>query len=210
MASQGKGKKSRQPRASGRGLLFLVAAMFAASAITRFAGAPGHAVAQELAALRAEAERPPAGHETASPAEDQAELPERLAAMLQELKARRAALQERERRLAERQKAVELAEARLREDLQALRQAREALSATISQASTAAEDDLKRLTSVYENMKPKQAAELFEKMAPEFAAGFIGRMRPDAAAQIMAGMSPEAAYTISVILAGRNARAPKE
>ena len=47
-------------------------------------------------------------------------------------------------------------------------------------------------------------------MTPEFAAGFIGRMRADAAAAIMAGLSPQAAYTISVILAGRNARAPTE
>jgi flagellar motility protein MotE (MotC chaperone) len=46
-------------------------------------------------------------------------------------------------------------------------------------------------------------------MDPDFAAGFLGRMRPAAAAGIMAGLSPQKAYTISVLLAGRNAQAPK-
>ena len=46
-------------------------------------------------------------------------------------------------------------------------------------------------------------------MEPDFAAGFLGRMRPDAAAAVMAGLTPETAYSISVILAGRNATAPK-
>ena len=77
-------------------------------------------------------------------------------------------------------------------------------------AEKAAEGDLSRLTSVYEAMKPKDAAALFEAMEPEFAAGFLGRMRPDAAAGIMTGLSPETAYMISVVLAGRNARAPTE
>jgi hypothetical protein len=34
-------------------------------------------------------------------------------------------------------------------------------------------------------------------------------MRSEAAAGIMAGLSPQAAYSISVIMAGRNADAPK-
>ena len=48
-----------------------------------------------------------------------------------------------------------------------------------------------------------------EEMEPSFAAGFLARMRSDVAAGIMAGLKPETAYTISVILAGRNAKAPK-
>jgi flagellar motility protein MotE (MotC chaperone) len=58
-------------------------------------------------------------------------------------------------------------------------------------------------------MKPKDAAALFETMEPEFAAGFIARMLPDSAAKVMSGLDPKVAYTISVILAGRNASAPK-
>lgn len=47
-------------------------------------------------------------------------------------------------------------------------------------------------------------------MDPGFAAGFLGRMRPEAAAGIMTGLSPETAYTISVVLAGRNADVPRD
>ena len=92
----------------------------------------------------------------------------------------------------------------------ALTQAEAALRDTIALADTAAESDLDRLTKVYENMKPKQAAALFEEMHPNFAAGFLGRMRPEAAAEIMAGLSPEAAHTFSVVMAGRNANVPTE
>ncbi|NHX27768.1 hypothetical protein HA397_27890, partial [Escherichia coli] len=87
------------------------------------------------------------------------------------------------------------------------RAAEDSLRATLTLAETAAESDLARLTAVYENMKPKDAAGLFEQMSPDFAAGFMGMMRPDAAAQIMAALDPATAYSISVVLAGRNARA---
>ena len=92
----------------------------------------------------------------------------------------------------------------------ALQDAENRLRDMISIAETAAEDDPTRLTQVYETMKPKSVALLFEEMDPQFAAGFIGRMKPEAAAGIMAGMKPDAAYTISVILAGRNANSPTE
>ena len=77
-------------------------------------------------------------------------------------------------------------------------------------ADGAAEKDIQKLTAVYQAMKPKDAAALFETMSPEFAAGFLGRMPPEAAAAILSGMSSEAAYGVSVIVAGRNAAAPKD
>ena len=83
------------------------------------------------------------------------------------------------------------------------------LRATLAKADQAAEKDIARLTSVYENMKPAQAAPLFEAMEPSFAAGFLSRMRPDAAAGILANVDPQAAYTISVLIAGQNASVPK-
>ena len=83
-------------------------------------------------------------------------------------------------------------------------------SPTLALADGATEADVARLTTVYEQMKPKESAALFEEMDPTFAAGFLARMRPEAAAGIMAGLSPEAAYTISVVLAGRNGAVPTE
>ncbi len=128
-----------------------------------------------------------------------------------------AALQERERRATQREeeiaaRAMGLAEAKkeIEKQLVHLEQAEKRLSATIARAQTASEDDVARLTAVYENMKPKDAAKLFETMEPDFAAGFLARMKPEIAAAVMAGLDPQVAYSVSVILAGRNADVPKE
>ncbi len=197
--------KKRRKWASGRGVLWIVASMFAISALIRFAAGPGPALAQEMAALRGETATPPTTA-AAKPAPNAAEIEKILA----ELKRRSAFLDERERKLDELASSLEFAKVQVRKNLQALAEAEKSLSEKLSISEKAAETDLARLTAVYENMKPKQAAALFDQMAPEFAAGFIGRMRADAAAQIMAGLKPETAYTISVILAGRNANAPTE
>ena len=96
------------------------------------------------------------------------------------------------------------------DDLRRLEQAEEDLRATMAQADKAAETDIDQLTAVYENMKPDQASALFQMMEPSFAAGFLGRMRSDAAAAILAGLEPDLAYSISVVLAGRNAEVARE
>jgi flagellar motility protein MotE (MotC chaperone) len=129
--------------------------------------------------------------------------------LLEALRRREAAVTQRETDLNMRAKALDVAQVEIERRIEALEAAEKRLEATLSVAQTASEDDLAKLTSVYENMKPKDAAALFEAMEPDFAAGFIARMRPDTAAKVMSGLNPQAAYSISVILAGRNANAPK-
>ncbi|WP_050605125.1 MotE family protein [Ruegeria sp. 6PALISEP08] len=119
-------------------------------------------------------------------------------------------VKQREDALHEQEKAVEIASQAIETRLIALEEAEESLRATLAVAVNAAENDLTRLTDVYQTMKPKDAAALFETMDPTFAAGFLARMPPDSAAGILAGLSPEVAYTISVVMAGRNASAPLE
>ncbi|WP_171131916.1 MULTISPECIES: MotE family protein [unclassified Ruegeria] len=130
--------------------------------------------------------------------------------LLSELQAREKDLKLREEEIQNTERALEIANDAIETRLVTLEQAEEALRETLSLADKAAEKDLSRLTEVYQNMKPKDAAALFETMDPVFAAGFLGRMPADTAAGVMAGLSPEAAYTISVVMAGRNARAPQE
>lgn len=112
--------------------------------------------------------------------------------------------------LRDREAAMSLANAAIDRRLQDMKAAEDSLKQTIALVDGAADDDLARLTRVYEAMKPAEAATLFESMAPEFAAGFLARMQPDAAAAILSGLSPQAAYAVSVVVAGRNAGAPKE
>ncbi|WP_332307230.1 MotE family protein [Pseudorhodobacter aquimaris] len=115
----------------------------------------------------------------------------------------------REAALTDRFAALSLADDAIEQRLAKLAEAEAKLSDTLARADGASEADLTRLTEVYQSMKPKDAAALFATMAPEFAAGFLGRMRPESSAAILSGMTPEDAYTVSVLLAGRNAKVPK-
>ncbi|WP_373030229.1 MotE family protein [Sulfitobacter sp.] len=130
----------------------------------------------------------------------------RLNRLLKTLQERSVQLAEREKLQEDRQRELDEATARIEARLVEIADAEQQLRETLALSSTAAEDDLARLTAVYENMKPKDAAPLFEAMMPDFAAGFLARMRPDAAAKIMSGLKPEFSYSISVVLAGRNAK----
>lgn len=191
--------KARAPRGRARGTLVIIAALLAGSGLLRLGEGAGNAFARA-----AEPEQM-----AEAPAPQSCEAEPGAMALLEALNARESRLAEREAVLADRMQALALAEEQIESRLAALVQAEEDLAATISVADKAAEEDVMRLTAVYESMKPKDAAALFEEMAPEFAAGFLARMRPDAAGAVMAGLDPKTAYTISVLLAGRNADVPK-
>lgn len=133
----------------------------------------------------------------------------KLASLLATMQEREKRILERERMIEVRAKALAVANVEVERRLSLLEETEVNLRKTIAVAASAAEDDLARLTTVYENMKPKDAAKVFGAMEPDFAAGFLGRMRPDVAAAVLAGLPAEAAYSISVVLAGRNAGAPK-
>jgi flagellar motility protein MotE (MotC chaperone) len=124
------------------------------------------------------------------------------------LRAREARVMEQEDAISIRMAALAEAEARLSLHINEMVEAEASLAATLSLSDNAAENDLARLTSVFENMRPEEAAILFEEMDAEFSAGFIARLRPDIAAALMAGLSPQRGYAISAILAGRHTLVP--
>ena len=213
--------QKRRARRKPRGALAAICALLVTSALLRVAIGAGEALAREggdtpkpEAALTAD---PLAGKDP-NGAPDGAEpvAQTRLVAeadiqpLLTALNTREARIRKREAAIDVRMQALSVAETEIERKMEALAKAEESLRKTLALARTAAEDDIEKLTTVYANMKPKQAAALFEEMDPEFAAGFLARMRPDAAASIMAGMTPQTAYLVSVILAGRNANVPKE
>lgn len=185
-------------RRRARGTLTVIAALLLASAAVRIGDGVGQALARATPGEAVDPSTESGGH-CAQPADIQL--------LLDTLKDREARVVTRERALEDRMQALAIADEQITLRLAALQGAEESLRRTLAIAETAAEDDLDRLTRVYETMKPKQAAALFEQMDARFAAGFLARMRSDAAAAIMAGLSPEAAHMFSVVLAGRNAEA---
>lgn len=191
-------KRSRK----GRGALFVVTCFLLASALLRLGDSAGQALARSS--------EPDDSASGASNVQSSCETPEDLKILLTAIQERESRLAEREASIEDRMQALDLADREISGKLMTLTHAEEQLRQTIALAETAAEDDLTRLTKVYETMKPKQAAALFETMDPIFAAGFLARMKPDAAAAIMAGLTPGAAHKFSVVLAGRNADVPTE
>lgn len=196
------GQRNRRTgaRAPKRGALFVISGLLLASALIRLSDGAGQAFARATAEEATGTAGPDGGATCETPADVQT--------LLTALQERDTLLSAREAALRDRMQALYLTDQEVSRKLEALARAEEDLRQMVALAESASEDDLSRLTKVYENMKPKQAAALFEEMDPSFAAGFLARMRPESAAAIMAGLSPQAAHSFSVVLAGRNANAP--
>lgn len=199
-------KRTAKLRKAGRGSVILIAGLLVSSAVLRLAS--GVALAEDLMT------KPQSG-----PDQDQVEASSGTATgdlgrvgknrLLQALQEREARLSARERQLEMRAKALAVADEEIMRRLADMEEAEAGLRQTLALADGAAEKDISRLVTVYESMKPKDAAALFQTMEPTFAAGFLARMRPDVAAAVMTGLPPDVAYSISVIMAGRNAKVPK-
>lgn len=187
--------RSAVRRGNGNRVLLVITTLLAASGLIRIGEGVNRAMAEQ-----------PAMPVSTAPQEPSPDAP---AALIAALKAREVKIAEAEKRIGDREAALQIANTRIDERLKELAAAEEKLSSTVAIADSAAEADIGKLVSVYENMKPKDAAPLFQEMNPDFAAGFLSRMRPESAAAIMAGIDPQKAYMISVVLAGRNANAPK-
>ncbi len=179
-------------RRAGRGALIFLAVLLATSGALRLGVGVGAAMANSAG-------------EPSTPLE----CPLPPAALAAALVGREAQVKDQETALAERLAALALADEAITKRMAELTAAEDELKQTLAIADGAAEKDLARLTAVYEAMRPADAAALFQTMAPEFAAGFLGRMRPEVAAAVLAGMKTDKAYSISVLIAGRNAAAPK-
>ncbi|PHQ85413.1 MAG: hypothetical protein COB65_03185 [Thalassobium sp.] len=191
--------RPQTPRRRARGPLYVVFGLFIASGVLRLGGEAEQTFAIAQVAPESIVQ------DAAQVAGDQCVASDSLIAALA---AREERVARRETQFADRLQALAVAEQEITSRLAELEEAEATLAATLAAASTAAEDDIGRLTAVYENMKPRDAAALFEEMAPEFASGFLSRMRPDAAAAILTGLEPATAYSISVVIAGRNAEVP--
>lgn len=193
-------KKIRRPLRR-RGSLALIALFLICSAAMRLGIGVNQALAKAPSAADTLVENTPVAN---------CEPPKDIATVLKALEQRENRLVASEESLTDRMQALAVADSVVERKMAELIAAEQRLQSSIAQAEVASENDISKLTAVYENMKPAEAAALFEEMDPDFAAGFLGRMRPEAAAGVMAGLTPTSAYTISVVLAGRNANVPKE
>ena len=186
---------------TGHGVLITIAAFLMLSVMFRLGSVAGPAFAKEISAE---------SQTISARIEPEVMPPEALDRLISDIRAREAAVEERELKFADRMQALDIANGEIDKRLEELVAAEESLKATLAVAESALDTDIASLTTVYESMKPKDAAAVFSEMAPEFAAGFLAQMRPEMAANILSGLAPETAYAVSVLIAGRNANVPRE
>lgn len=125
--------------------------------------------------------------------------------LLSAIRERSAQLDKRAEEIEDRIRLLEIIEHRIQEKLAELKSNNEELSALVSFANEASQEDILLLAKMYEQMKPQKAAEIFDKMNPTFAAGFLTEMNSENAALILSNMSTDKAYETSMIIASRNA-----
>jgi flagellar motility protein MotE (MotC chaperone) len=129
--------------------------------------------------------------------------------VLEELRARRAALDAREQALAVRESVLAATEQRLArrvEELAALQQRLEALDKSARDREDAG---WRGLVRIYENMRPRDAARIFNELEMVTLVEVVDRMKERSAAPILAGMDPEKAKALTAELAKRRATGPR-
>ncbi|TGD99119.1 hypothetical protein EU555_13695 [Methylobacterium nonmethylotrophicum] len=132
-------------------------------------------------------------------------------AILEKLGQRRDALQQRSRDLETREQLIENAERKLESrinDLRTLEQKGDDAAARRAEAEAAG---LKSLVTMYETMKPKEAARVFDRLKLDVLVPVVVGMNPRKMAEVLAVMQPEAAERLTVALAqrARGAGTPK-
>jgi flagellar motility protein MotE (MotC chaperone) len=124
-------------------------------------------------------------------------------ALLERLGERREEWQQKGRDLELREKLLENAERRLEARINELK----AIEVKAEAAATARGDTeagaLKNLVTMYETMKPKEAARVFDRLSHDVLVPVVLQMNPRKMAEVLAVMAPEAAERLPVALATR-------
>lgn len=123
--------------------------------------------------------------------------------VLQQLAKRRAELDQRARQLDEREALVKAAEQRMEQKMAELKALQATVQDLLKQRSAADEQQLQSLVKIYENMKPKAAAQIFEEMDMDVLLDVVARMNERKVAPILALVSPTRAKELTFELAQR-------
>lgn len=123
--------------------------------------------------------------------------------VLQQLAKRREELELRARQLDEREALIQAAEQRMDQKMAELKALQGMVEDLLKKRSDEEEAELMSLVKMYENMKPKDAAQVFEEMDMDVLLDVVGRMNERKAAPILALVTPTRAKEITFELASR-------
>lgn len=129
--------------------------------------------------------------------------------ILERLQQRRQELDARSRSLDIRESLVKAAEQRIDAHLTEIKEIEARIKAETIQKDQADAARMKGLVTMYENMKPRDAAKIFDALDMEVLIRVASQINPRVMADIMAQMSPEMAERLTVALASKAERTAK-
>jgi flagellar motility protein MotE (MotC chaperone) len=124
-------------------------------------------------------------------------------ALLERLGERRGELDSRAREIDTREKLLENAEKKLESRIGDLRTLEEKLGDTFQKKTKVEAQGFKNLVTMYESMKPKDAARVFDRLPHDVLIPVVQEMNPRKMSEVLASMTPESAEKLTVALAMR-------
>jgi flagellar motility protein MotE (MotC chaperone) len=123
--------------------------------------------------------------------------------LLEKLGARRDALRQKSNELDLREKMLGEAERKLETGLGDLKKAEDKIDSAAKAKEDAEKQGLKNIVTMYESMKPKDAARVFDRLGHDVLVPIVLAMNPRKMAEVLAVMQPETAERLTVALANR-------
>jgi flagellar motility protein MotE (MotC chaperone) len=124
-------------------------------------------------------------------------------ALLERLGERRDELQKRVREMELRERLLDDAERKIQGRVNELKTLEEKAEAAATKRGDTEAGALRNLVTMYEAMKPKDAARVFDRLSHDVLVPVVLGMKPAKMAEILAVMSPQAAEKLTVSLANR-------
>ena len=124
--------------------------------------------------------------------------------VLQDLKARREALDSRASELELREQMIRAAEHTLESKIDEWKLLRTEVEGLLREYDTQQDQDLNRLAAYYERMKPKDAARIFNELEMKELLSIVGRMKDTKASAVIAEMDTGKATSLTTELAARS------
>ena len=125
------------------------------------------------------------------------------AALAERLAERRRQLEERARDIDQREALLRAAERRLEERVEELRRLEQRINEAGQQREEQQNQQLRSLVTMYESMRPTEAARIFDRLDREVLITVATRMNPRRMAEVLAAMQPDAAQRLTVEMARR-------
>ncbi|WP_420414479.1 MotE family protein [Roseibium sp.] len=130
-------------------------------------------------------------------------------AVLESLGKRRQNLQKQEGQLDLREKLLQATEERIEQRVEELKQLEARINSAVEQKKKQEENEIAGLVTMYENMKPKDAARIFDRLSLPILMKVVRQMKPRKMSAILAKMSPDAAERLTVAIASQSSERPE-